>query len=36
VKTPWSIVKAIVLALLAVVNALVLGIRWRVGRLQAR
>jgi hypothetical protein len=36
VKTPWSLVKAIVLAFLAVVNALVFGIRWRVGRLQAR
>jgi hypothetical protein len=35
-KTPWSILKMLVLALLAVVNALVLGIRWRVGRLHAR
>ncbi|HST16979.1 MAG TPA: hypothetical protein VLK36_04875 [Gaiellaceae bacterium] len=35
-KTPWTIVKAIVVAMLATVNALVLGIRWRVGRLQSR
>ncbi len=35
-KTPWTIFKAIVVAMLAVVNAVVLGIRWRVGRLQSR
>ncbi len=35
-KTPWTILKAIVVAMLAVVNAVVLGIRWRVGRLQSR
>jgi hypothetical protein len=35
-KTPWTIVKALVVAMLAVANALVLGIRWRVGRLQSR
>src|SRR5262249_37580600 len=33
-KTPWTILKALVLAMLAAVNALVLGIRWRVGRQQ--
>jgi hypothetical protein len=33
-KTPWTFVKAIVVAMLAAVNAVVLGIRWRVGRLQ--
>jgi len=35
-KTPWTIVKALAVAMLAVVNALLLGIRWRVGRLQSR
>jgi len=35
-KAPWSIVKGIVVAVLAVINAFVLGIRWRVGRLHAR
>lgn len=35
-KAPWTIFKAIVVAVLAVVNALVFGIRWRVGRLQSR
>jgi hypothetical protein len=35
-KTPWSVVKGIVVALLAVVNAVLVGIRFRVGRLQAR
>jgi hypothetical protein len=35
-KTPWSVVKGIVVAVLAVVNAVLVGIRFRVGRLQAR
>jgi len=35
-KSPWSIVRWLVLCLLAVVNLFVLGIRWHVGRLQAR
>ena len=35
-KAPWSIVRWLVLSVLALVNLLVLGIRWHVGRLQAR
>jgi hypothetical protein len=35
-KTPWTIVKGLVVAMLAAVNAVLLGIRWRVGRLQSR
>jgi hypothetical protein len=33
---PWPILKAIALALLAAANALVLTLRWRLGRLQGR
>lgn len=35
-KAPGSFIKGIVVAVLAVANALLLGIRWRVGRIFAR
>jgi hypothetical protein len=33
---PWQLLKALVLAMLAAANALLLTVRWRVGRVQGR
>jgi hypothetical protein len=33
---PWELLKALVLAMLAAANALLLTVRWRVGRQQGR